>query len=340
MELLDIVDANDIVVDTRAMDDIYADGGPEALQLQGQTIRSVYLLLVNDAGELGIPRRAYHKKKFPGGLDFSACGHVSSGETYDEAFARETHEELGIHPSDHKVRVLGKLSPFDYPELHSMSMGYEIKLGEIPFVDPKEWHEWLWMDPNELLARLPSEPNSKGDLGWIVEHFYGTQEVVPESPPQISTLAFVFNTKDQILLAMKKRGFGAGNWNGAGGKVLSAESVIDGATRELTEETGLVIPTEKFEVSGLLHFRFPHEPKWNQDCHVYRSRQYTGPEPLESEEMNPNWFNIADIPYDQMWKDDVYWLDDLIKGKQFEWTFTMSESGEILDKKNHLISQS
>lgn len=156
--------------------------------------------------------------------------------------------------------------------------------------------------------------------------------------PKISTLVFVFNTEDQILLAMKKRGFGAGNWNGAGGKVTPIESILDGVRRELTEETGLTIPSEQFEVSGLLHFRFPHEPQWNQDCHVYRSMQYTGPEPVESEEMNPKWFNIANIPYAQMWKDDIYWLGDLIDGKYFEWTFTMSESGEILGNANHLIS--
>jgi len=155
--------------------------------------------------------------------------------------------------------------------------------------------------------------------------------------PQISTLVFVFNTENQILLAMKKRGFGAGNWNGAGGKVTSEESILVWVQRELTEETGVIIPSEKFEASWLLHFRFPHEPRWNQDCHVYRSMEYTGPEPMESEEMNPKWFDVPDIPYDQMWKDDIYWLGDLINGKHFEWTFTMSESGEILSKVNHLI---
>ncbi|MFZ4461797.1 MAG: NUDIX domain-containing protein [Patescibacteria group bacterium] len=172
MELLDIVDANDTVVDKRAMDDIYADGGPEALQLKGQTIRSIYLILRNQAGQLAIPRRAYHKKKFPGGLDFTACGHVSSGESYEEAFFRETIEEWSINPGDYPIKVLGKLSPFEYPVLHSMSMGYEIILDELPALNPSEWHELLWLSPAELLDRLPTEPNSKGDLGWIVRHFY------------------------------------------------------------------------------------------------------------------------------------------------------------------------
>lgn len=40
-----------------------------------------------------------------------------------------------------------------------------------------------------------------------------------------STLVFVFNKQKQILLAMKKRGFGVGKWNGAGGKVEDGETI-------------------------------------------------------------------------------------------------------------------
>ena len=40
-----------------------------------------------------------------------------------------------------------------------------------------------------------------------------------------STLVFVFNKQKQILLAMKKRGFGVGKWTGAGGKVEDGETI-------------------------------------------------------------------------------------------------------------------
>ena len=42
----------------------------------------------------------------------------------------------------------------------------------------------------------------------------------------------------RVLLGMKKRGFGAGMWNGFGGKVELGETVEEGARRELEEETG------------------------------------------------------------------------------------------------------
>lgn len=35
----------------------------------------------------------------------------------------------------------------------------------------------------------------------------------------------------KVLLGMKKRGFGAGRWNGFGGKVQSGESIEDAARR-------------------------------------------------------------------------------------------------------------
>ena len=36
---------------------------------------------------------------------------------------------------------------------------------------------------------------------------------------------------ERVLLGMKKRGFGAGRWNGFGGKVEEGETIEDGAKR-------------------------------------------------------------------------------------------------------------
>ena len=53
------------------------------------------------------------------------------------------------------------------------------------------------------------------------------------------TLVECFRThegKRQLLLGMKKRGFGVGKWNGFGGKFDAGETVRDCALRELEEE--------------------------------------------------------------------------------------------------------
>ena len=42
---------------------------------------------------------------------------------------------------------------------------------------------------------------------------------------------------------------------------------------------------------------------------------------VETEEMKPQWFNFSDIPYEQMWSDDKYWLPILLAGKKFKGNF-------------------
>ena len=54
---------------------------------------------------------------------------------------------------------------------------------------------------------------------------------------KIVTLVFVHDNQ-KVLLGYKKRGFGAGRWNGFGGKVETGETLEQAARRELKEESG------------------------------------------------------------------------------------------------------
>lgn len=56
----------------------------------------VHLHLFNTKGELFMQKRVKTKDIQPGKWDTSVGGHVSVGETPDEALARETREELGL----------------------------------------------------------------------------------------------------------------------------------------------------------------------------------------------------------------------------------------------------
>ncbi len=49
---------------------------------------------------------------------------------------------------------------------------------------------------------------------------------------KLLTLLFVMES-DRVLLGMKKRGFGAGRWNGFGGKVEAQESIEEAAKRQV-----------------------------------------------------------------------------------------------------------
>ncbi|MDD2917270.1 MAG: 8-oxo-dGTP diphosphatase [Candidatus Gracilibacteria bacterium] len=143
-----------------------------------------------------------------------------------------------------------------------------------------------------------------------------------------STLVFVFNPQNQILLAMKKRGFGEGKWNGAGGKVEAGETIVQAANRELAEETGISIAPEKLEARGVLHFHFSGKPEWDQDVSIFVSHGYTGSFE-ETEEMKPEWFDTDTIPFDDMWEDDIYWLPRVIDGESVEFEFYFGEDGLI-----------
>ncbi len=145
----------------------------------------------------------------------------------------------------------------------------------------------------------------------------------------------LFVKNDEILLAMKKRGFGIGKWNGVGGKIDKEKgdnSIIEAAIRETKEEIG--INANNLEKVALLHFRFPYKEDWNQDVHVFLVKNWQG-QPQESEEMFPKWFKINEIPYNKMWDDDRVWLPHILEGKKLEAEFLFRE-GEIIAAPPHI----
>jgi len=110
--------------------------------------------------------------------------------------------------------------------------------------------------------------------------------------------------ESKILLGMKKRGFGAGRWNGFGGKVGAGENIEEAAKRELTEECGLA--ANKLIAAGILNFEFEtgEEPI---EVHVFTTSEFQGVA-KETEEMRPAWFELDNIPFGEMWPDDRHWL--------------------------------
>jgi len=135
---------------------------------------------------------------------------------------------------------------------------------------------------------------------------------------------------NKILLAMKKRGFGIGKWNGVGGKVENGEEIINAVIRETKEEIG-VLAKEPKQV-GILHFKFPYKPEWDQDVHLFLVKNWQG-EPKESEEMAPSWFAFNEIPYSKMWDDDKFWLPRILSGEKIEADFIFKD-GEIISQHN------
>ena len=152
------------------------------------------------------------------------------------------------------------------------------------------------------------------------------------SEPRNSTLVFLVTKENnniiRICLAMKKRGFGKGRWNGAGGKVEPGETIEAAAKREAEEE--ISVSPENMEKVAELAFTFPHNPAFDQLVHVYLCEEWGG-EIAESEEMRPEWFLIEEIPYKDMWPDDEFWLPFVVKGEKVRGAFTFGE-GDVVEK--------
>jgi len=154
-----------------------------------------------------------------------------------------------------------------------------------------------------------------------------------------ATLVFLTKKTDQkitdICLAMKKRGFGAGRWNGVGGKVEVGEEIVEAVAREAEEEIGVSI--EQTKKVAELSFFFPHHPAWNQKVHVYFSEHWQG-EPSESEEMKPEWFSIANIPFDQMWSADSFWIPEVIAGHLVTADIVFGEGDTVQKKEVQIVA--
>lgn len=144
-----------------------------------------------------------------------------------------------------------------------------------------------------------------------------------------STLVYLIKD-DQILLAMKKRGFGLGKWNGVGGKVKGTELLTAAAVREAEEEVGVKIDQLDLQQVGVFDFYFNDHREWDQQMFVYFVRTWKG-EPEESHEVRPEWFPLAEIPYKSMWVSDIEWLPQVIAGKKLKGMFRFNDGGSVLD---------
>jgi mutator protein MutT len=153
-----------------------------------------------------------------------------------------------------------------------------------------------------------------------------------------STLIFLIRKTEgnivDICLAMKKRGFGSGRFNGVGGKVEDGETIEKAAIREAQEEIGVTV-TAMIKHAELA-FTFPSNPSFDQLVHVYVAHSWEG-EPHETEEMLPSWLSTSNIPYTEMWPDDIFWLPYVLDGKNVKGAFTFGEGDSILDKNVALV---
>jgi len=145
---------------------------------------------------------------------------------------------------------------------------------------------------------------------------------------KLLTLCMI-HKNNKVLLGMKKRGFGEGRWNGFGGKVEKGESIEESVMREIKEEVNIV--PQDLKKRAIFDFTFDGDDEILQ-VHFFSATEFDG-EPIETEEMRPQWFNENEIPFNDMWPDDKLWFPLFLSGKNFKGAFHFKDHNTILSQR-------
>ena len=164
-ELLDVVNEQDQVIGQTWRSEHRAQPGR-------YTIRAINAFIQNDKGQLWIPRRTATKNELPLALDMSVSGCVSSGEDYEQAFAREAQEEINLDITHVPYMCMGYLNPYKDGVKYFMKV-YRISMNEAPMYNPDDFCEYYWLTPQEVIARLKAGDTSKPGLPILLRIFYG-----------------------------------------------------------------------------------------------------------------------------------------------------------------------
>jgi 8-oxo-dGTP pyrophosphatase MutT (NUDIX family) len=131
----------------------------------------------------------------------------------------------------------------------------------------------------------------------------------------------------EVLLGMhhkqKKR-------NAPGGKVgdkeeFGGESVFQGAIRELREEIKVTVKEDDLVKVGNMFFSF--DEGLPISCDIFVVTEWDGI-PTESEELRDlHWYDITNLPVQEMWPTDLEWLPYVWEGKYFEGKLNFGKEG-------------
>lgn len=150
--------------------------------------------------------------------------------------------------------------------------------------------------------------------------------------PRHVALCFLFRDTEsgsEVLLGLKKTGFGTGRIVTLGGGIESGETAAQAAVREVAEEAGVVVTEQNLTRLGRIRWNFPARPASDMDAAVFTAVQWRG-EPTASDEVDPQWYSVVDLPWEGMWEDAGHWLKHVINGELFDVVVTLNPDNETV----------
>ena len=155
------------------------------------------------------------------------------------------------------------------------------------------------------------------------------EKYLSQNPKLIYSVVGYMVKNDAVLLGVRKRvSFGLGEQliAGIGGKVEKGEINQQALHREILEE--ICVKIISFREMGQVTYLFPHKPPWNQITTIYIIDTWQG-DPEETEDIQPLWFKLTELPKERMWPDNIYTIPLILARKKINGTFLYNENGSI-----------
>ena len=168
-EMLDLVDETGTVIETRPRAEVFA--------LNLCNFRLVCAFLKNSNGVFSVLRRSHRKASYPGAFGMIG-GCVSAGESFDQAFKRETMEAVNLNIEDVDFRLLGYSTPKQHGTRGYVAT-YEMTFDGKVSYNTDDFTELITVSADEL-AHMCSERSEKftNNFPILFEQFYGARSSV------------------------------------------------------------------------------------------------------------------------------------------------------------------
>ncbi len=155
-ELLDLVNSYDEVTGTINRKDY-----KQLLANNSGYIRASELFIVNDQGEIWTPIRTADKTIAPNGYDYSAAGHVESGDDYMDTIIRETEEEINLQINRDDIEFVAKLKSTSTKYFRTV---YLLRTNKTPAYNKHDFTSAEWLSPSALIENIMNGHNAKSSL--------------------------------------------------------------------------------------------------------------------------------------------------------------------------------
>lgn len=137
---------------------------------QGFIHRAVLVVLTDNDGKYILQKRASTKKQYPDHWTVAASGHVTYGESYEEAAARETSEEIQVAAGALQLAEVLLVPSAEETQQVGVVMATLSAL-ETMSADPEEVADIIAVTKEELKVLLQTEqftPAARAVLGKLV----------------------------------------------------------------------------------------------------------------------------------------------------------------------------